>query len=138
MLQAPDMWAGFTERYLEALGEAGLRDAGVQSGIWVGSGSGPGSERKYRRKRRAEALAEWHLLLLDRLDGPETAHLLDKLVAHPAIEGPERTLLAARLAQRRGDQDRARDLVREVLKELPGHQEALAFAAETGAVAAQD
>jgi hypothetical protein len=133
MLRAPDMWAGFTERYLEALSDAGLRDAGARSGIWFGSGSGPGSERKYRRKRRAGALAEWNLLLLDRLDGPETGDLLDKLVAHPAIEGPERTLLAARLAQRRGDQDRARDLVRTVLKDLPGHQEALAFAAETGA-----
>jgi hypothetical protein len=130
MLRAPDMWAGFTERYLEALSDAGLRDAAAKSGIWFGSG--PGSERKYRRKRRAEALAQWHLLLLDRLDGPETGHLLDKLVAHPAIEGPERTLLAARLAQRRGDQDRARDLLRTVLEELPGHQEALAFAAETG------
>ncbi len=136
MLRAPDMWAGFTERYLEALSEAGLRDAGARSGIW--SGPGPGSERKYRRKWRADALAEWNLMLLDRLDGPDTGHLLDTLVAHPAIEGPERTLLAARLAQRRGDQDRARDLVRTVLKELPGHQEALVFAAETDAAPARD
>lgn len=137
MLQAPDMWAGFTERYLEALSEAGRRD-GARSGTWFGSGSGPGSEQKYRRKRRADALAQWNLMLLDRLDGPETGHLLDKLVAHPAIEGPERTLLAARLAQRHGDQDQARDLVRTVLKELPGHKEALAFAAETGAEPARD
>jgi hypothetical protein len=71
-------------------------------------------------------------MLLDRLEGPETGHLLDKLVAHPALAGPERTLLAARLAQRRGDQDQVPALVREVLEELPGHRAALAFAAETG------
>jgi hypothetical protein len=134
MLRAPDMWAGFTERYLDALGEADRRDAAAPDRIWSGSGS----DRKWRRKRRAEALAGWHLMLLDRLDGPETGHLLDRLVAHPALQGPERTLLAARLAQRRGDQDRARDLVRTVLKELPGHQEALALAAETSAVPARD
>ncbi len=41
-------------------------------------------------------------------------------------------------AQRRGDLDRAGDLVSTVLQELPGHQEAPAFAAETGAAPARD
>jgi hypothetical protein len=77
-------------------------------------------------------LTTWNLELLDRLDAPETADLLDRLAAHPALEGPERTLLQARLAHRRGDTGRTQKLVRTVLEKLPGHQEALAFAVETG------
>jgi hypothetical protein len=129
MLQAPDMWEGFADRYLDALDQAARGDAATPDR----SQYGPGSNRKWERKRRAEALAEWHLALLDRLDGPVTGDRLDRLVTHPALEGPERKLLQARLMQQRGDRGAARDLVREVLGELPGHQEALGFAAETGA-----
>jgi hypothetical protein len=127
MLQAPDMWTGFTERYLGALDEAARHDATARQRMWVSSGSY--SEKSRRRKERGEALAEWNLELLDRLDGPETGHLLDRLVTHPALEGPDRTLLQAHLARHHGNQDQARTLVDRVLKELPGHQEALAFAA---------
>jgi hypothetical protein len=130
MLQVTDMWAGFTSRYLGALDQADRADAKAPDRSWYGSGSGSG--RAWKRKRRAEALAEWHLMLLDRLDGPETGPLLDRLVTHPALAGPERKLLQARLAQQRGDQDDARHFAREVLEELPGHREALSFAAETG------
>jgi hypothetical protein len=133
MLPATDMWVGFAERYLGALDEAARGDAAARDGIWFASGSGAGSARRYRREQRAGALAEWNLELLDRLDGPETGHLLDRLVKHPALEGPECTLLRAHLARRRGDQDGVHALLHEVLEKLPGHQEALAFAAETGA-----
>jgi hypothetical protein len=131
MLRAPDMWAGFAARYLDALDNAARGDVVARDGVWSGS-SGLGSTRNWRRERRADALAAWNLELLDRLDGPETAELLDRLATHPALEGPERTLLQARLAQRRGDSGQTRKLVRGVLEKLPGHQEALAFAAETG------
>ena len=135
MLTIPDMWSGFAERYLAALDEADRGDVGRRSGIMFSSGSGTGSDwdRKRRRKERAQNLAAWNLVLIDRLDGPETGHLLDKLVAHPALDGPERTLLQAHLAQRRGDRPGAHDLVYKVLEELPGHREAIAFAEETGA-----
>jgi hypothetical protein len=128
MLQAPDMWTGFADRYLDALDEAARADAATPNRSWNGSDW----DRKWKRKQRAYALAPWHLALLDRLDHPETGDRLDRLVKHPALGGSERTLLQARLAQRRGDESGARDLVREVLEELPGHQEALSFAAETG------
>jgi hypothetical protein len=131
LLRTPDMWTGFAERYLGALDQAGHHDATAHPRIMVSSGSY--SEQKWRRKERGGALAAWHLELLDRLDAPDTSHLLDTLVKHPAIEGPERTLLAARLAQRCGDEGQARARVGEVLKELPGHREALAFAGQIGA-----
>ena len=133
MLRVPDMWAGFAARYLDALDDAARGDGAARSGIMLSSDFGTGSGRNWRRNRRAEALAEWNVELLGRLDGPETAHLLDRVAEHPALEGPERTLLQARLAWRRGDKDRARTLVGKVLEDLPGHPEALAFAAETGA-----
>src|SRR5579859_92264 len=129
MLTAPDMWAGFAQRYLTALDEADRRDGTARNRSWYGSGS----ERRWERKQRAENLAAWNLELLDRLDGPGTGHLLDKLVAHPALDGPERSLLQAHLAQRRGDQARAHDLIYKVLKELPGHHEAIVFAAQARA-----
>jgi hypothetical protein len=131
LLQAPDMWTGFAERYLDALDEAALRDGTAPQQIWVSSGSY--SEKSRRREQRAEDLAEWNLTLLDRLDGPETGHLLDRLVTHPALEGPECILLRAYLADQRGERDQAHKFVRQVLEKLPGHHEALAFAAETGA-----
>lgn len=99
MLTVPDMWAGFAERYLAALDEAGRRDGAARNRSWYGAGS----DRIWQRKQRAENLAAWNLELLDRLDGPETGHLLDKLAGHPAFDGPERSLLQAHLAQRRGD-----------------------------------
>ena len=101
MLQAPDMWEGFADRYLDALDQAARGDA---SDIWVGPSYGPGSERKCRNE--SGALRRWRngiSLLLDRLDGPETGDRLDRLVTHPALEGPERKLLQARLTQQRGD-----------------------------------
>lgn len=131
LLRTPDMWAGFAKRYLGALDQADHHDATTPPRIMMSSGSY--SEQKWRRKERGEALAAWHLELLDRLDAPDTRHLLDTLVKHPAIEGPERTLLAGRLAQRHGDEGQARARVRAVLKELPGHREALAFAEQIGA-----
>jgi hypothetical protein len=102
MLQARDMWLGFTERYLEALDEAGLRDPGRARIIMASTGWRLESEVARRRDERAEALAEWHLELLNRLDDPDAGHLLDKLVAHPAIEGAGGRLLQAHLARQRG------------------------------------
>lgn len=131
MLRTHDMWTGFAVRYLDALDEGARRDATRKDAVWFGFESGSG--RNWRRDKRAADLAEWHLQLLDRLDDPETGDLLARLVAHPALEGPELTLLQARLARRRDDVAHARALVRKVLEELPGHQEALAFAQEIAA-----
>lgn len=86
MLRAPDMWQGFAERYLGALDQAADSDVTARQRMWSSSGSY--SEKQWRRRERAQALAEWNLVLLDRLDGPETSHLLDRLVTHPASKVP--------------------------------------------------
>jgi hypothetical protein len=65
--------------------------------------------------------ARWHTLLLDRLSGSEDEDLLDRLVEHPAIAGPERTFHQAQLAHRRGDDQAARRLVHDSLEGMPGH-----------------
>ena len=85
------------------------------------------------RERRAAALALWHSLLLDRLIDSEAEDRLDRIVAHRALAGPEVAYLDARLADRRGDRERARGLMEQCLEKLPGHTEFLEFAKEIGA-----
>jgi hypothetical protein len=102
MLSARDMWVSFAEHYLRALDEAALREPGKARGVMFGSGSGSGES--WRRDERAQALAEWHRELLDRLDDPDAGHLLDKLVAHPAIGSAGGKRLQEQLAQQRGGQ----------------------------------
>jgi hypothetical protein len=112
MLPAPDMWVGFTDRYLDALDRIARDDSPEPSRTW------PPMDRG--RERRTADLAEWHCLLLDRL------------ASHPALGGPELELLKAQLAHRRGDLSNARSLVHTALRQLPGHQDILDFSAEIG------
>ena len=77
---------------------------------------------------------EWHDLLLMHLADTEGG-LLDSIATHAALGGPEQTFLSARLAQRRGNTDVARDLVARCLRKLPGHKDFREFAAEIGAAA---
>ena len=83
-------------------------------------------------RRRSRALAEWHGLLLENLANTEGG-LLDRIVTHAALGGPEQTFLSARLAHRRGNTDVARDLTARCLRKLPGHKDFHEFAAEIGA-----
>jgi hypothetical protein len=50
-----------------------------------------------------------------------------------ALAGPELGLVQARLALQRGDPKRARTLVEDGLRELPGHSDLLELAIEIGA-----
>jgi hypothetical protein len=90
-------------------------------------------ETSYRRKERAGDLAAWHEMLLDRFAGTPEDELLDRLVASPALAGPELIFLRARIAERRGDVSQAAALVSKCLKERPGRQAYLDFAVEVGA-----
>lgn len=72
-------------------------------------------------------------MFLDRLVDSEAEELLDRLVDHPAREGPELDFLRARLAHRRDDVERAHELVHRCLEELPGHRGFLAFAEQIDA-----
>jgi hypothetical protein len=128
LLTTPDMWRTFAESYLEALEAAGRADPRRPRTVY-----GTFDETSYRRKERANDLATWHEMLLDRFAGTPEDELLDRLVASPALAGPELIFLRARIAERRGDVAQAATLVTECLKELPGHRGYLDFAVEVGA-----
>ena len=127
LLTTPDMWRTFTESYLAALGVAGRADPKRPRTVYGTD------ETSYRRKERADDLAVWHEMLLDRFAGTPEDELLDRLVASPALAGPELIFLRARIAERRGDVSQAAALVTKCLKEMPGRQAYLDFAAEVGA-----
>lgn len=125
MLRVPDTWTGFADRYLDALDQ-----------VTRGTAASPnraGRPGEWNRDQRTAALAQWHLLLLDKLAGSEAEDRLDRLTRHPALGGPELVFLQAQLAHRRGDVDGARSLVTTSLRKLPGHGDFLAFATEIGA-----
>jgi uncharacterized protein HemY len=60
-------------------------------------------------------------------------HLLDRLVNHRVLGGPELDFLRARLAHQRGDAEAARQHITAALDRLPGHQEMLDFAVSVNA-----
>ncbi len=125
MLQAPDAWVGFADRYLDALDRLTRNAPARQERVWLSTGRD--------RDQRAADLAEWHRLLLDRLIGSEAEDRLDRLARHPALGGPELEFLKARLAHQRSDVGSARSLVQAALQQLPGHEGFLEFATEIGA-----
>jgi hypothetical protein len=125
MLRAPDAWAGFADRYLDALDRLARAAPARPDRFWDSTG--------YERDRRTADLAQWHGLLLERLIGSEAEDRLDRLARHPALGGPELEFLQAQLAYQRGDVSSARGLVQAALQRLPGHQDFLDFATEIGA-----
>ena len=128
LLTTPDMWRTFAESYLESLEVAGRADPKRPRTVY-----GTFDETGYRRKERADDLAAWHEMLLDRFAGTPEDELLDRLVASPALAGPELIFLRARLAERRGDVSLAATLVTRCLKEMPGRQAYLDFAVKVDA-----
>jgi hypothetical protein len=126
--ETPDMWRTFAEAYLEALEVAGRADSKRPRTVY-----GSFDKTSYRRKERADDLAAWHGMLLDRFAGTPEDELLDRLVASPAFAGPELVFLRARIAERRGDISYAATLVTKCLKEMPGRQAYLDFAVDVGA-----
>jgi hypothetical protein len=128
LLTTPDMWRTFAESYLEALEAAGRADPRRPRTVY-----GSFDETSYRRKERTDDLDAWHEMLLDRFAGTPEDELLDRLVASPALAGPELVFLRARIAERRGHVSKAAALVATCLKEMPGCQEYMDFAVEVGA-----
>ncbi len=128
LLTTPDMWRTFAESYLEALETAGRADPKRPRTVY---GTFDGTSA--RRKERADDLAAWHEMLLDRFVGTPEDDLLDRLVASRALAGPELNFLRARIAERRGDVSQSAALVTKCLKEMPGRQAYLDFAVEVGA-----
>jgi len=119
MLTVTDMWVTFAEHYLDAL------DHTPSSTDTRGRPSNAGD---HARQRRTEDLAEWHGMLLARLADGEAEDLLDRLVHHRCLGGPELDFLRARLAHQRGDNETAGTLITAALGRLPGHQKMLDLA----------
>lgn len=71
---------------------------------------------------RADSLADWHHPVVGRLQDTEAIALLDRLVMHPALAGPEQAYLAAVLADRRGETEHARELIGRCLAHRPGDE----------------
>lgn len=94
MVRAPEMWTGFADRYLDALDE--LSHGGRRRP------KGSPRPHGWSRQRGTADLAEWHLLLLDKLSGSEADDRLDKLMNHTALGGSELPNLKARVAHQRG------------------------------------
>jgi hypothetical protein len=117
LVVTPDLWTAVAGHYLDALD----RVAKDGSDRW-GSGRA--------REQRAEDLSEWNAVLVERLVGSDHEGLLDRMVTHPALAGPELTFVQARLARERGDREAAGALVRRCLKSLPGHPGFRRFAEE--------
>jgi hypothetical protein len=128
LLATADMWRTFAESYLDALDGAGRADPKRPRTVY-----GTFDETRSRRRNRTKDLAVWHEMLLDRFACTPEDELLDRLVASPALAGPELAFLRARIAERRGDIAQAAALVTECLKELPGHQGYQNFAVQVGA-----
>jgi hypothetical protein len=114
MLRVPDAWVGFADAYLDALDDTAHAQARTGR----------------NREQRTEALAKWNLLLVDHLAGTDAEDRLDRLIHHPALNGPEQQHLQARLAHRRGDLAGARHLMQQCLQRLPGHSGFVQFATE--------
>lgn len=125
MLRVADAWATFADRYLDALDDAAAKDGARETRDWMPDDWG--------RVRRAEALAEWNRLLLERLGDDESDHRLERLAGHLALAGPDQLFFKAQLARQRGDLQRARALVHDCLEKYQGSQRFLDFAAEIDA-----
>lgn len=117
LLVVPDLWTEVAGHYLDALDR-------------VAEGGRDQRHGRRSRQQRAEDLSEWNALLVERLAGSDHEELLDRLVAHPALAGPELTFLQARLARARGELGTAGTLVKRCLTSLPGHPEYRMFAEE--------
>ena len=119
-LVVPDLWTEVARHYLDALDRVAEGGRDQQRGRRGG-------------QQRAEDLSEWNALLVGRLAGSDHEELLDRLVANPALAGPELVFLQARLARERGELETAGALVNRCLTALPGHPKFRKFAEEISA-----
>jgi len=135
-LRGQDAWEMFCDAYLAALDgfaprarTGGRRRGGRRSEAW----SDDEWRRSHAQQRRAKNLAEWHGLLLDRLDVHDSERRLDRIASHPALAGPAADFMKARIRYLRGDKEEAQSLIEGCLEQQPGHREFIAFARKISA-----
>lgn len=113
-----DAFAAYARHYLDALDRT-VNGRNTREVAWRSA--------DFTREQRTADLAEWHALLVQRLADTEADPLLDRLVDHPVLGGPELDFVRARLAHRRGDTDAAPAFMTAALDRLQGHREMLDF-----------
>lgn len=135
LVHGADAWLEFMRAYLQALDRAASPSQAVaprsRSQRWRQEREA--EDRRREAGRRAERLGELHAALLDALLGSDGEDRLDALARHAALDGPERTYIAARLAASRGRLAEARALIERCLAELPGRRSYLDLAGTIGA-----
>ena len=132
MLRGQDAWEAFCDRYLEALDAFAPKpqtDGPPRARVW----DSDEWHHRHALERRADNLAEWHAMLLERLDLREAGQRLDRIASHPALTSPEADFMKARISRLRDDNESARRLIQACLERLPGHRKFIAFAQEVGA-----
>ena len=131
-LKGHDAWVEFTDAYLAAL------DHVVPVTAPAGGHEKPSqwamSKKQLALEKRAENLAEWNGLVLERLQGTDAEDRAQRLVRHPAFKGVHGTFLQARLAHLQGNQEQAQRFLRRCLQAWPTYRTFLAFADEIGLV----
>lgn len=131
MLKGHDAWVEFTDAYLNALDRITADSAPAKghkrSSQW-------GSKRSFAAEQRAENLAEWNELVLDRLQGTDAEDRAHHLAHHPAFNGSQGIFLQARLAHLQGKQQQAQQLLKTCLHSRPSYRPFLEFANEIGLV----
>ena len=125
MLRVPDTWERFAEQYVRALDAVRPRRIDAPNTTFRGPNRASTVTARWRN-----GTASCCENLVDTEGG-----LLDRIVTHAALGGPEQTFVSARLAHRRGNTDVARDLTAQCLQKLPGHKDFREFAVEIGATA---
>lgn len=135
LLRVQDAWEAFADAYIKALDDLAPKPppAGRRPARSTRLGSRDDWHRRYALEQRARNLAEWHALLLERLDVQEAARCLDCVASHPSLVGPEMDFMKARISHLRGDKREASKLISSCLARLPGHRDFIAFALEIGA-----
>lgn len=128
LLPGADALVAFARGYLAALGALSPRDAPPQKQKLLGSNIH--DEWDKACGCRANRLDHWHHLLMERLVDSGDVALLERILAHPALNGPETWHILARLRIQQGKREEAQALVQKALKRLPGAQAIKATALE--------
>ena len=135
LVHGADAWLEFMRAYLLALDRVASPSQAVapkgRSQRWRQEREA--EDRRREADRRAERLGELHAALLDALLGSDGEDRLKALAQHAALDGPERTYIAARLAASRGELAEARALIERCLAGLPGRASYLELAKKVGA-----
>ncbi len=130
LLPGADGFLVFCRAYLETL--EGLQPRRTDPKERKRTWNDPLADFTRDSEKRADRLEDWHALMLDRLKGTEDEPILERILGHRAIQGPETWHLLGRLRQAQGRLDEAQVLIKKALSRYPGSKEFQSTALELG------